>query len=185
MILMKMTLMMIEISHAFQYTQIGNIYLFIYTYILICSCLHCCMTYIAPTVDTINTFWQMITGYKPLLVVMVTKFIENGKVQMCIIIWYYALCTAYIYIYFDLKCIIFITFPVYHSQSKCEEYFPLKVGEQKLFGPFRITTVSMTYQVEYEIRTIKIILVSGYILCYIRILYLYAYILYIYSIILF
>ena len=39
-----------------------------------------CVTYIAPTVDTINTFWQMITENKPLLVVMVTKFIENGKV---------------------------------------------------------------------------------------------------------
>ena len=51
---------------------------------------------------------------------------------------------------------------IINMQSKCEEYFPLKVGEQKIFGPFRITTVSMTYQVEYEIRTIEIILVSIY-----------------------
>ena len=58
-------------------------------------------------------------------------------------------------------------------QSKCEEYFPLKVGEQKIFGPFRITTVSMTYQVEYEIRTIEIILVSFFAIYvyYMRICY--------------
>ena len=61
---------------------------------------------------------------------------------------------------------------IINMQSKCEEYFPLKVGELKIFGPFRITTVSMTYQVEYEIRTIEIILVSVYILYYIRILYI-------------
>ena len=74
---------------------------------------------------------------------------------------------------------------IIHMQSKCEEYFPLKVGERKIFGPFRITTVSMTYQVEYEIRRIEIILVSGYILCYLRIFYLFAYMLYVYNIILF
>ena len=73
---------------------------------------------------------------------------------------------------------------IIHMQSKCEEYFPLKVGEQKIFGPFRITTVSMTYQVEYEIRTIKLLLVSFFAI-YIHILYLYAYMLYVYSIILF
>ena len=88
------------------------------------------------------------------------------------------------YIYFDLKCIIFITSGLFlfiiHMQSKCEEYFPLKVGEQKIFGPFRITTVSMTYQVEYKIRTIEIILVSVIIFAiyvyytYIRICYMYT-----------
>ena len=38
------------------------------------------VTCIAPTVETVNTFWQMITENKPILVVMATKFIENGKV---------------------------------------------------------------------------------------------------------
>ena len=125
-----------------------------------------CMTYIAPTVNTINTFWQMITENKPLLVVMVTKFIENGKVQMCII-YGTTHFVLHAYIYFDLKCIMFITSGLFlfiiNMQSKCEEYFPLKIGEQKIFGPFRISTVSMTYQVEYEMRTIKIMLVSVYI----------------------
>ena len=36
---------------------------------------------LAPTSETINAFWQMIIENKPIFVVMVTKFIENGKVR--------------------------------------------------------------------------------------------------------
>ena len=42
------------------------------------------LTTLAPTSETINAFWQMIIENKPIFVVMVTKFIENGKVRIYI-----------------------------------------------------------------------------------------------------
>ena len=38
---------------------------------------------IGPTPTTISDFWQMIWDHKPAVIVMLTKFQENGKVSTC------------------------------------------------------------------------------------------------------